>query len=327
MNERLSAFPCNASQSPDGVVYRTIARLPLGLNRLLCALIGVGIDFIDYKKFRSCILPVVLLGLANSSASKARIALGAAVALVRHTADVAFIRYAPASRLKRRVELLDLADEYKLVQALAHGPSGAIIVSSNFCCFYYALITPWKRHSPPDLVIVQPVDAAQSARSIALVERLSEVSGKKITVLESGTLVVGRQMLSSLRRGELVSCLIDYDPPNLNSYAMTTLLGRRSSHNSALATVAASTHSPIVPCFTFFRNGRFVTEVKDPIYCRSSKPEDVVSCCQAIDDCLSSTVAREPRLWAAWHTVTRKWMVADQPTQDLEQSDGLAAQG
>ena len=320
-------YAYDASHSPDRILYKSLARLPLGLCRLLCGLVGFCIYATDYKAFRTSILPVVSIGLQESARVRRQVTLAAAVALVRHTADVAFIRYASRDRLTSRLRFLRFADEDRLARDLAGSASGAIVISSNFCCFYYGLITPWTRHPAPDLVIVQPAEAARSANSQALIDRLAEVSGKRIRSLESGTLAAGRQMITALRKGELVSCLIDYNPPNLNSFAITTLLGRPSSHNSAIASIAALTGSPIIPCFTFFRDGRFVTEAGAPIHCESARAEDVMACCQAIDDRLTAVVARHPGQWAAWHTVARKWSIADQLTESLEPPDGVVAQG
>lgn len=290
------------------------AALPLPFARATAALVWGCFFVFNVMNIRSTIQPVIRTALATGRVKCFTIGLGGAIAFGRYLTDFAFFLSRPADVIARRARKhTALRGTEHLLRAVEQG-KGAVVVYSNFSCFYYGLTTPRAGLIPDDVevVIVQPFYSVNGPDAIAFKEKLGTVMGRELKIIESGSTRAGLEMTSALKRGAVVVCMIDFFPPNVSSFAITQFLNQPSCQPTGLSAIAARNGAPIVPCFTFFENGTYTTEFFEAIDAQQSAhdSDDVFALCSRIDEVMTDTVMRRPSEWASWISVPNKWNTA-----------------
>lgn len=302
---------------------RITGALPLRLARLFSAITWGAYYALNIKGLRSTILPTVNIVLNRGTIRDYLTGMGGAIAFGRYIGDFSFFLHSPAAVIKRRVaRSTGFRNAANLNRALAGG-KGAILVSSNFSCFYYALTTARSGVLPDsaEVVIVQPFYSVGSEDAKRFKDKLSEVIGRELRIIESGTARAGIEMTAALKRGSIVACLVDFFPPNVTSLAITEFLNQPSCQPTGISAIAAKNQVAVVPCFTFYEKNKYVTEFADPIFplADSGNKEQVLGLCTLIDLSLSTVILRRPSEWASWISVPHKWNTAASLLEQIEE--------
>lgn len=303
------------------------SRLPLPLARAFTAVVWAFPYFFNTQQLRSTIAPSIAKATGATGWRKHVIGVSGAIAFGRYISDFAFFLHRPAAEIRKRVtRRTEFGDVEQLV--LHHKAGlGAILVSSNFSCFYYALTTGLPQEMREmELVVVQPERAVQGEAAQLFKQKISSVMGKEFKIIESGTLRAGIEMTAALKRGCLVACLIDFFPPNNASFAITKFLNQPSCQPTGISAIAALTGAPVIPFFTFYEQGKFVTRFSDAIMPPRHRgdTDGILNMCNAIDLSLSRVILARPREWAAWISVPPKWNTAASLLGQLMEEDNAA---
>ena len=290
------------------------ASLPLPLARFSAACTWACFYALDIMQLRSTLQPTIRKALQLGGIKSHLVGVAGAIAFGRYIVDFSFFLTRSGEAIRHRVQRrTSLRGTDHLVQAL-QGGKGAILVSSNFACFYYALATSHAGMLPEgvEVVIVQPQYSVDHPEARRFKEKLSGVMGRELRIIESGTLRAGIEMTAALKRGCVVACLVDFFPPKVSSFAITQFLNQPSCQPTGLAAIAVKNAVAVVPCFTFFEKGRFVTEFMPALApgANENKAEQVLSLCTRIDAALSEVIMRRPAEWAGWLSVPLKWHTA-----------------
>jgi lauroyl/myristoyl acyltransferase len=309
---------------PNSVGARICCRLPLPLSRAASAIIW-GISYIfNVKELRSTIAASVAKATGCSHLDAHAIGISGAIAFGRYVTDFAFFLHRPVAVIRKRVvNRTGFKDIHQLEKILKEG-KGGILVSSNFSCFYYALTTSRvDAIRDMDLVIVQPSESVQGVGAQEFKRKISEIMGRDLTVIESGTLRAGIEMTAALRRGCFVACLVDFFPPRNTSLAITEFLNHPSCQPTGISSISSLTGAPVIPCFTFFEEGKYFTKFSDAIYPPEKRddPIEILNMCNQIDKSLSSVILSRPADWAAWISVPNKWNTASMLLEQLEEQE------
>lgn len=289
------------------------SRLPLPMSRAVSAVIWAVSYGLNVQQLRATIAPSVATATGGNWLSKHRIGLSGAIAFGRYIADFAFFLQRPAEEIIERVQRRTAFGSVEQLVRAHRAGRGAILVSSNFSCFYYALTTGLSQDMRDmELVVVQPSRAVQGEAARLFKDKISTVMGKEFKIIESGTLRAGIEMTAALKRGALVACLIDFFPPNNTSFAITEFLNQPSCQPTGIAAIAALTGAPVIPFFTFYERGTFVTRFSDAIAPPADRndTDGVLAMCTEIDRTLSRVILERPSEWAAWISVPPKWNAA-----------------
>lgn len=312
---------------PTSRLARFSCLLPLSLARGLGA-VAWGLSYIfNVNDLRATISSTVAKATGSGKLKKHTIGMGGAVAFGRYINDFAFFLHRPVEAILRRTtKHTSFCNMDELIHAHRRG-KGTILVSSNFCCFYYALTTvAIQEIRDMDLVIVQPSYSVDGAAAQEFKKKISAVMGRELKVIESGTLRAGIEMTAALKRGAVVACLIDFFPPNNASFAITEFLNHPSCQPTGISAIAALTGAPVVPFFTFYEDGQFVTTFYDAILppARHTDNDSVLKMCHAIDQSLSRVILARPSEWAAWISVPVKWQAATALISQMEEASDAA---
>lgn len=299
------------------------AALPLPFARATAALVWACFFILNIKGFRSTIQPAIRTALNVNGIRSYITGLGGAIAFGRYLTDFAFfLSRSPEDIARRARKQTALRGTSHLLRALEPG-KGAIVVYSNFSCFYYGLTTSRQGILPDDLevVIVQPFYSVSSPDGIAFKQKLSTVIGRELQIIEAGTPRAGLEMTAALKRGAVVACMMDFFPPNVSSLAITEFLNQPSCQPIGLSSIAVRNGTPIVPCFTFYEKGMYVTEFSPAIHPQQGAKgsDEVLSVCTQIDNVLSNAVMRRPSEWASWISVPIKWNTAASILAEVEE--------
>ncbi|MES2317498.1 MAG: hypothetical protein V4631_08370 [Pseudomonadota bacterium] len=310
---------------PSAFSARFGTRLPLSLARAFAAMVWGGFYIFNVRHLRSTIFPCVRAATGQGAAGSYLVGLGGAIAFGRYLSDFAFFLYRPASVIARRVRhKTGFRHTANLTDALKDG-KGAILVLSNFSSFYYTLTAPRENILPDnrEVVIVQPSYSVSSEESKRFRQKISGVIGRDLQIIESGTLRAGIEMTAALKRGAIVGCLVDFFPPNATSLAMTEFLGHPSCQPTGIGAIAAKNNVAVVPCFTYFEEGKYITEFAPAIVAPADgdMPDKVLSLCTRIDASLSAAIMARPAQWASWISVPHKWQTASAMLAQMEEQE------
>lgn len=308
---------------PTSRLARFSCRLPLSVSRAVGAVIW-GISYLfNVNDLRQTISSSVVKATNSGKLKKHAISIGGAVAFGRYINDFAFFLHRPATEILRRTTRhTSFSNVDTLINAHKRG-KGIILVSSNFSCFYYALTTVATQEIRNlELMIVQPSYSVEGIAAQDFKKKISAVMGRELKVIESGTLRAGIEMAAALKRGAIVACLIDFFPPNNSSFAITEFLNHPSCQPTGICAIATLLGSPVIPFFTFYKKGQFVTTFYDAILppAHHSDHDGVLVMCNAIDQSLSRVILARPSEWAAWISVPLKWQTATALINQIEEA-------
>ena len=117
------------------------SRLPLPVARAITAVMWAIPYCLNTQQLRSTIAPSVAKATGTKGLRKHFIGMSGAIAFGRYISNFAFFLHRPAAEISKRVnKRTEFGDAEQLVRHHQAG-RGAILVSSNFSCFYYALAT------------------------------------------------------------------------------------------------------------------------------------------------------------------------------------------
>lgn len=302
---------------------RICSRLPLRISRLITSITWGTYYLLNWRQIRSTIAPTVARATNSSSLKANVVGICSAASLGNYVTDAVFFMRSPAERIRRRISACAImADPSPLAQAINDG-KGAILVSSNFSCFYYALMSERKDAlRDMDVAIVQPVESVQGAGAQEFRKKISQTMGQELQIIESGSLRAGIEMVAALKRGAVVACLIDFFPPRNTSLAITTFLGQPSCQATGISSISAMTKAPVIPCFTFFEKGKFVTRFMSAIPApATNSSDDILEMCDRIDAQLTDVILSRPHQWASWISVPNKWNAAAEMLQQFAEAE------
>jgi hypothetical protein len=302
-----------------------IAKLPLVLRRALGGGLAAGYYLFDYREIRSVHSGIIARARLGGIDLPSVTTFHATRSLVLFLVESAFIRAGDTTKLaaflKSNTRFRNASDLCAYAGVEPGDQKGVIFVSSNFACFYYTYLTSWPTElKHREIVIVQPEKSLKTDRDTGFSDKLRILIGQKVSTIASGTPSAGMQVVRALQRGALVACLVDFLPPETGSVAVTELLGNQSCQSTVLATIAIITRSVIVPVYTVYENGNFVTHFDPPIVPDGGLTRDEAVCeiCANMDQSISSMVREHSNQWVGWQGAEQRWEFADQMLRQMD---------
>ena len=224
-------------------------------------------------------------------------------AALERLSDEALAAWAERHKELRNIEVLN--------QSKANGPVILLLVS--FSLHYFGPMQPLHRSrgDAAAIRVVQPSAALTPLNRIGYYERLSRVFGRSIEGIFADSPTVAIHVVRAANRGAVVAMRVDSLPTQTLQFVETKLCGRPSMFPLSILQLAAHLGADLIPFSVVRRNGRFVTELHQPVRLpRGASPDDYMQAAAVLDEQTGALLRAHPEQYTAWPAVLEKWRMA-----------------
>jgi KDO2-lipid IV(A) lauroyltransferase len=209
--------------------------------------------------------------------------------------ELPWLMFVPLVRLQRQVIIHGLANARRAAQ----GNKGIIFLGSH-CGHWELSALMGGLVGGPGLVVVNPLDFRPLDR---LLNDLRARWGNRHTPRQGAMRPVLRQLGSGLNVG-----IIPDQDAHWHECVMAPFFARNSRTNKGLALIWLATDSPVVPCFTFFRQGRWHVVFGEPLRPErfSDREKTVQAACARTNAAIEAAIRLHPEQWLWLH---HRWRI------------------
>ncbi|MBU1739995.1 MAG: lysophospholipid acyltransferase family protein [Proteobacteria bacterium] len=202
----------------------------------------------------------------------------------------------PSVRLRRRVRFRGLEN----LDAARKQGRGVILLMAHYGNWeLYPLLLP--------LVLGEFSGTARPLDSVPLERLMTRIRSHTGTVVHKKLGSV-RQMLTELRSGGVTGMLMDQ---NVDWYhgVFVFFFGRRACTNRGLARLHQATGSPVVPCYSYYEQGRYHLALAKPLDLvrLSDRTKMIEANTQTVNSFLEAMIRRRPEQWFWLHQRFKTW--------------------
>ncbi len=274
-------------------------RWPRGLGPVISGVAGLWLFARNHDHLRRECMPLVQQALGCSRLRAAAVVAGATVEAWQTYLDVAALLWADDEGLRTESRRFSrVGGLAHLREGLARG-RGALLFSAHFGCLYHALLAPVDdatlRQVPIGLLM------RRTPGDDRMIERLSQLSGRALTLIDADSPYSARDVLATLRGNGIVACMSDFFYES-TALVIGPFMGHECATPAGLARLAVHSGCAVLPQFTF-RNGRhYVTEVRPalPEPPPGSLDERTAQLTLAMNEALEAAIRGRPWQWTFW---------------------------
>jgi len=235
--------------------------------------------------------------------------LSSSIAEAMAKAELAYLHNAAPAKLVRFAETRTAyVNEQAYERALSDG-RGVLFVTAHFSCFYCALLGLQKIK---DITILQ---RALPPGDQELRDQVASLGFCNVDVIVNGPNAAFRA-IRRLKKGGVVACMGDFYLDE-SFVIICDFLGRPAVTPAVAALLAVNGNAVVVPNFTTYRHGKYVTEFGEPIdpqhYAAGDTSKQLAQITARINHTLGRFVHSFPGRYEYWRVAGRRWDVA----QDL----------
>lgn len=289
-------------------------RWPRSLGPLVSTVAGLWLFARNHDHLRRECMPLVRQALDCGPARAAAVVAGATVEAWQTYLDVAALLWRDDAGVRDEgLRYSRIGGMDHLREALARG-RGALLFSAHFGCLYHALLAPVDdaalRQVPIGLLMRRtPGDAR-------LIERLSRLSGRPLTLIDADSPYSARDVLATLRGNGIVACMTDFFYES-NALVIGPFMGHECATPAGLARLAVHSGCAVMPQFTFRHGRHYVTEVRPalPDPAPGSVDERTAHLTLAMNEALEAAIRSRPSQWTFWRGLPHRVQWARRVTE------------
>lgn len=225
--------------------------------------------------------------------------------IVRNFIRLGYYMYQPKEVIERDIAQrirIDSLDEAKSVYAKG---KGMLIISCHLGFFYHLLSFKMPELENNRVTIIRP---KMSRGRQALLEKLTEITGKNIDFLFVHDNATVLEFFRRLRDKEVVCCMLDYAYEDTH-LVRVPFLGSPAKTPGTIAALAIKSKSPVIPLFTFEEDGKIVVrfEKEIPIADTGNLEKDIHTNMLRFNRVLERYILKYPDQWDFWESLIWRW--------------------
>ncbi|MBU0515860.1 MAG: lysophospholipid acyltransferase family protein [Proteobacteria bacterium] len=276
---------------------RVAGLLPLAVLRITGRIIGDVLFWID-RRHRSIARRNLRFAYGDdlTEAQVHRLAQGCYRHLGQMALELLWLMCVTPERLSRQVRVHGLENVYQARRA----GRGIILLGAHAGNWELAVLVAG-RVLGRVMWVVRPLDPRPLDR---LMTDLRTRWGNDLTRTRQGS---RRSLVNELGSGGNVGILLDQDA-HWHESVLAPFFGRSSRTNQGLALIWLATHSPVVPCFSFFQHGRWHVVFGEPLPLERfpDTKKTIEAACRNTNAAIEAAIRRHPEQWLWQH---HRWRI------------------